>query len=278
MDKIKNFFRSFAEWFHGYFNPKLPNWEPEEKSSMELWGEEEVRLACVNERLNSDGPEGEWDYGCACYESALKAFKSLLGDGHSGFSIGMTKFILMRLIDGRPLTPIVESMDTWNETHHEDDGSHHYQCKRMSSLFKDVRGDGSFKYNDIDASYCVDINSKSTYHNGFVQREIFDKMFPITLPYMPPTEPAKIFCEDLLTDRKNGDFDTIGVFYILKPEDGGKVNQIDISRFFKEYGRGWAEITAEEYAERKIMYQKLVAEQLASNKETLPSAEATEGE
>ena len=259
MEKIKQFFarlaKSLRTFLYSSSEPKI-----EEKSSMELWAEEEVRLACVNERLDPDGaPEGEWDYGCACYESALKAFKSLLEDGHSGFSIGMTKHILMRLIDGRPLTPIVESIDTWNESWKSEDGEHHYQCKRMSSLFKDVRADGSYKYNDIDAAYCVDINTKSTYHNGFVHREIFDKMFPITLPYMP-TEPSKIFCEVLLTDPKNGDFDTVGVFYILKPEYGGKVNQIDINRFFKESGEGWAEITAEEYAERKVLYQKYLAE------------------
>lgn len=39
----------------------------------------------------------EFDYGCACYESALKAFESLLEDGHSGFSIKITQSILDRL-------------------------------------------------------------------------------------------------------------------------------------------------------------------------------------
>ena len=272
MKKIKQFFLNMVDSLRTFF---MSSFEPEEeeKSSMELWAEEEVRLACVNERLDPDSsPEGEWDYGCACYESALKAFKSLLGDGHSGFSIGMTKHILVRLIDGRPLTPIVESMDSWNETRHDDDGSYHYQNKRMSSLFKDVRGDGSYKYTDIDASYCVDINTKSTYHNGFVQREIFDKMFPITLPYMP-TDPSKIFCEYLLTDPKNGDFDTIGVFYILKPEYDGKVNLIDINRFFKESDEGWAEITAEEYAERKVLYQKYLAELEAEKTEEVKNVD-----
>ena len=132
MKKIKQFFLNMVDSLRTFF---MSSFEPEEeeKSSMELWAEEEVRLACVNERLDPDSsPEGEWDYGCACYESALKAFKSLLGDGHSGFSIGMTKHILVRLIDGRPLTPIVESMDSWNETRHDDDGSYHYQNKRMS--------------------------------------------------------------------------------------------------------------------------------------------------
>ncbi len=32
-----------------------------EKSNMELWAEEEIRIACKRERGNA--PEGEWDYG-----------------------------------------------------------------------------------------------------------------------------------------------------------------------------------------------------------------------
>lgn len=68
------------------------------------WAKNEVAIASKRER--GDKPEGEWDYGCACYDSAMRAFESLLGDGHSGMSIGITKNILNRLIDGKPLTPI----------------------------------------------------------------------------------------------------------------------------------------------------------------------------
>lgn len=57
--------------------------------SMMEWAKREVEIASKRER--GDKPESEWDYGCACYDSALKAFESLCGDGHSGFSIGITK-------------------------------------------------------------------------------------------------------------------------------------------------------------------------------------------
>lgn len=50
-----------------------------EKSNMELWAEDEVMMACKHEAPNRK--DGEWDYGCACYESALKAFRSLCEDG-----------------------------------------------------------------------------------------------------------------------------------------------------------------------------------------------------
>ena len=81
---------------------------------MKTWAEKEVEIACARERSNST-EEGEWNYGCACYESALKAYKCLMEDGHSGFSISITKHILTRLIEGKPLTPIEDTDDIWND-------------------------------------------------------------------------------------------------------------------------------------------------------------------
>ena len=63
-----------------------------EKSNLERWAENEVAIACRHEK--PDRKDGEWDYGCACYESALKAFGSLCADGHSGFSIGDRKSVV----------------------------------------------------------------------------------------------------------------------------------------------------------------------------------------
>ena len=220
-------------------------------SNMLDWAKREVAIAC--EKENSIKKDGEFDYGCACYESALKAFKSLCDDCHSGFSIKMTQVILNRLIDGKPLTPIEDTDDVWNQIDNHEDGYISYQCKRMSSLFKDVYADGTVKYDDIKRSYCVDIhNSNNVYSSGLVRR-IIDAMFPITMPYMPGN-PIKVYCEDFLTDKKNGDFDTVGVFYALKTENG-KPEKIEINRFFRkpkdgEVGR-WTEISKYEYMQRK---------------------------
>lgn len=85
--------------------------------SMLKWAENKIRLAC--ERENPDRKEGEFDYGCACYESAFKAFKSLIEDGHSGMSISITRNILNRLIIGQPLTPIEDMDDIWNECNYD---------------------------------------------------------------------------------------------------------------------------------------------------------------
>ena len=72
---------------------------------MEKWAEEEIRLAC----------EKEGEYGRACYKSAMRAYKSLLNDDHSGFSIHLTKNILNRLINVQPLTPIEDVPEVWND-------------------------------------------------------------------------------------------------------------------------------------------------------------------
>lgn len=220
-------------------------------SDMLDWAEREVAIACEKEKSNRK--EGEFDYGCACYESALKAFKTLCDDGHSGLSMKITQSILNRLINGQPLTPIEDTDDIWYERHHCKDRHKLYQCKRMSSLFKDVYADGAIKYSDNNRLYCVNIhNPNNTYSSGLVRR-IIDKMFPITMPYMPD-KPIKVYCEDFLTDKKNGDFDTFGIFYALKTENGQQ-EKIEINRFFKESKDNeeydWVEISKEEYMQRK---------------------------
>lgn len=116
------------------------------------WAKKEVEIASKRER--GDKPESEWDYGCACYDSALKAFESLCGDGHSGFSIAMTKQILNRLIDGKPLTPIEDTDDVWNGIIDRGDTYKEYPCNRMSALFKRVYDDGRITYSDVDRVVC----------------------------------------------------------------------------------------------------------------------------
>ena len=238
--------------------------------SLKDWAKKEVEIACERERAGSESQEsGMWDYGCACYESALKAFNSLLEDGHSGMSIGFTKNILMRLIDGQPLTPIEDTEDVWEDRtdwmSEEEVGYRHYQCKRCSALFKTVYSDGTIKYSYNDQYYCVDKYSGSTYRNSFIGR-IIHEMFPITMPFMPD-KPIKVYCSDLLTDRKNGDFDSMAVYYAVKP-DGEK---IDIYRYFKEGNTesGWVEIDETEWSERELEHiARMQREKLETEKET----------
>lgn len=214
--------------------------------NMKEWAKREVELACKRE--NPNRKEGEFDYGCACYESALKAFNCLMEDNHSGMSIGFTKSILNRLIDGKCLTPIEDAGDIWNHVHDRKDGGKCYQCKRMSSFFKDVYPDDTVKYNDINRVVKVDINTDTIWHSGLVDK-IIDELNPISMPYIPTDKPFKVYCEDFLTDSKNGDYDTVGVLYGIDPEG----NRFDIYRYFKDGDECMIEIVKEEYEERKLV-------------------------
>lgn len=222
--------------------------------SLKKWAEKEIEIACKRE--NPDRKEGEWDYGCHCYESALKAFKSLLEDEHSGLSISITKNILNRLIDVKPLTPIEDTDDIWTLELIDKHYTSTYQCKRMSSLFKYVYSNGNLKYHDIDRVIGVNIHEpKYAYHNNFINN-IIDEMYPITMPYMPYDEPFRVYTEEFLVDKKHGDFDTRVILYLTRP-DGERV---EINRYFREPESdieennayyGWIEISKEEYEERK---------------------------
>lgn len=212
---------------------------------MREWAKKEIELACKRE--NPDRKDGEFDYGCACYESAFKAFESLLEDKHSGFSISITKRILNRLIDRKVLTPIEDTPDVWEEISPcGDEIVKEYQCKRMSALFKKVYSDGTVKYSDIDRCVCIDINNGLSFKNGFVSN-IIDEMYPITMSYFPPDKPFRVYREDFLSDPKNGDYDTMGIFYVITPQD----ERVEINRFFTEDGDSFKEITKEEYEAMK---------------------------
>lgn len=209
------------------------------------WAKREIELAKKKEVEDSSIDEIQgFDYAGACYDSAFKAFESLVGDNHSGFSIALTKGVLNRLIEGKTLTPIEDTPDIWNEVSGDTEMTL-YQCRRMSSLFKYVYQDGEIKYSDINSSYCVDIESQATWHSSLIQT-IVDTMFPISMPYIAPTKPIPIYCMEFLTDKKNGDIDTLGILYLIN-HDGQRV---DICKYFKEELNGWIEIDADEYNNR----------------------------
>lgn len=196
-----------------------------------------------------------WDYGRACYESALKAFNSLCEDGHSGFSIGSTKAILNRLINNKPLLPIEDTDDVWNDISDISGlkGEEvNYQCKRMPSLFKYVYADGTVEYIDVDRYHGANINClDATYRSGLIDT-VMDELYPITMPYMPADRAFKIYTEDFLVDPSKGDYDTVGILYAITPS----LERVEINRYFKETEEGFDEIDKAEYDQRKEMAKK----------------------
>ena len=74
-----------------------------------------------------------------------------------------------------------------------------------------------------------------------------DELYPITMPYMPADRAFKIYTEDFLVDPAKGDYDTVGILYVITPS----MDKVAINRYFKEAPNGFAEIDEAEYKERK---------------------------
>lgn len=214
-----------------------------ELMSMLDWAKREVELACKRE--NPDRKPDEWDYGCACYESALKAYESLINDGHSGMSWGLTKNILIRLMNSQCLTPIEDVPEVWNVIDSSASKTT-YQSKRMSSLFKDVYSDGSIRYEDIDRVVCYEIGKPYGFVSGFI-RDIIDELYPIEMPYYPAEKPYRVYVEDFISDPKNADFDHQALFYLITPEG----EKIQLDKYYDLSGDETVEISKEEYYKRK---------------------------
>lgn len=232
------------------------------KSPMESWVEREIRLAIEHEReaerkdAEEHGkkydPKG-FSYGGAIYESALKAYKSLLKDGHSGMSWLIACNVLMRLMKNRPLTPLKGTDDEWVKMFEDEDW---YQNRRCSSVFKRVFSDGTIKYTDNGYAVCIDDDNGHTHHFGLLNNEVYSR-WPITFPYMPSERPYKVY--DRTFDSVNaepGCFDTVACLRIEEPD--GTVHAVN--KFWKEADDHFEEITKEEYDLRLESYNDKLAE------------------
>lgn len=215
------------------------------------WAEQECRIACKKENPDFNFDSEDFDYGCSCYKSALKAYKSLCEDGHSGASFSFTRRILERLMSGHPLTPITDEdfFIVQSKCHFESDkwlAEHglksEIQCPRMSSLFRRETLDGKVSYSDIDRAYCVNIENPSDTYSSAMDR-IVDEFFPITMPYTPEKWKYKVYCQTFLTDKRNGDYDTQAILYFTTPD--GK--RVDVNRCQTEKDGKMVDITKEEY-------------------------------
>ena len=215
------------------------------------WAEQECRLACKKENPNFDFDSNDFDYGCSCYKSALKAYKSLAEDGHSGMSFSFTRDILERLMRHEPLTPITDDDFEGGNYLYPDERlaslglKSEIQCPRMSSLFRKETLDGKVTYSDVNRAYSVNVEDPSDTFSCGMDTNIVDEMFPIQMPYLPEKGEYEVYVQTFLTDKKNGDFDTRGVLYLITPE--GK--RVDINRYYTEKNREMVEISKEEYDE-----------------------------
>ena len=216
--------------------------------SMYDWAEQECRIACKKENPDFNFDSEDFDYGCSCYKSALKAYKSLCEDDHSGASFNFTRIILERLMEGQPLTPITDEdfeggVSIFSDKDLASRGlKSEIQCPRMSSLFRMETLDGKVSYSDNNRAYCINIENPSDTCSSAKDR-VVDEFFPITMPYIPEKGKYKVYYQTFLTDKKNGDFDTQAILYFITPN--GK--RVDVNRYQTEKDGKMVDITKEEY-------------------------------
>ena len=143
------------------------------------------------------------------------------------------------------LTPIEDVPEVWNECTSRGSKTT-YQCKRMSSLFKDVYSDGTIRYTDIDRVICYEVDKPFAYGSGSI-RDIVDELYPIEMPYYPAEIPYRVYLEKFLSDPKNGDFDHRALLYLVAPEG----EKIQLDKYYDLSGDEIVEISKEEYYKRK---------------------------
>lgn len=200
---------------------------------MKNWAEHEVELAIKKETAQEDCMNG---YIEMCYKSALKAFNELCDEGHSGMSIQITKSILCRLIDGKPLTAIEDTPDVWTEFRTEKNDTKHFQCGRMSSLFKTVDKNGNVTYDDIHRVLCKAVGNDNICYSSALVSDVIDKMYPLEMPYFPSDRSYMVLVEEANCYKH--------LISVTTPE--GEV--VSINRYFDDIGQ---EIGEEEFTKYK---------------------------
>ena len=78
-----------------------------------------------------------------------------------------------------------------------------------------------------------------------------------SMPCMPSEKPYEVCTEEILTDRKNGDYDSFAILYVIKP-DGMRV---DINRYFKETDTSFTEIDVAEWLMRVNLHETRIAKE-----------------
>lgn len=222
---------------------------------------EEVEYAIECER-NSAIEENDYsflDYAVECYRSALRTYETMAADGHSGMSWSLTRQILNRLTEGKPLKGLNSYQDRpeeWGErSHWMVDDSAVLSNIRYPALSYRVNASGKAIYHDTDrwifeAPDCPNI----PWHNGFLSSYL-DEKFPIQFPYNPITIHVRV--EEILTDPAHGDFDAMRIIDFADPETGRKVC---INAYFEEVDGKWQEIGKKKwYALRKKHGERLAA-------------------
>lgn len=196
------------------------------------WAENEVRMKKEAElkAAEKDGESIMGGYVAACLDSALKAYKSLSEDGHSGMSFAITRSILEDLMHDRPLSPIEDVPESWSDM--TSGNPKKLQCVRRSSLFKDINADGTATYRDINNDVLEEmklcdghISCLGSGRTPIILKHYCPEALEIKFPYIPPRQPWRV----RVSEEYDGpsDLDVCYLAYIKKPNG----EFIDINKF-----------------------------------------------
>lgn len=212
------------------------------------WAENEINIYCKKAEANDDG-YGSMEYMQECAFAALDAYNLLMGQGHSGSSMGITMSILNKLVDGKPLTLIENTNDMWEPGFESKEfGYKTFNCKRYPALYKKVYNDGGVVYKDVNRWSCYDVGSDVPYSSGTVNTAL-DELFPITFPYAPHI--YRVNCETFLLNKSIGDFDHKAILNYVDADD----TKMAINKYYQCTDKGWGEISQESYVDHKRISQ-----------------------
>lgn len=175
--------------------------------TMTEWAENEIKLVCKD--LDS--------YCGAPFDAALKAYKTLMRCGLSGFQYPYARDILEKLIYQIPISPITDDDFVDTNCLGVYGGVKTTQCRRRSSLFKDETKDGKVSYHDNNRCVCINAECPSDCFSSGISNFI-DAIFPITMPYVPIKGQYKVFVKTWLTDKAHGDFDVHEIIGFEDPD------------------------------------------------------------
>lgn len=137
--------------------------------------------------IYKDLPKEELDGPNTWIRENIIDLLAVLGtQGHSGGSIGYALSRFTQLAKFKALSPIIDVPETWGECYHVGpEEQQNFQCRRMSSVFKEVSKDGTIRYTDIDSVVYQEEGTDYYFTRGSTDDTV------ITMPYIPP-EKARV--------------------------------------------------------------------------------------
>ena len=142
------------------------------------------------------------EYGLLVCSNAEEIMELIESQGHTGFSFSQLANILIRLLKEKPLFPITDNPDEWGTEADNYVGNTSLQNNRCGNIFK--HSDGTIT--DVERAVFVDTyNDNNSFWHSKRADEIVDKLFPITLPYMPEDKPYYVYGKDMFLDENGND-------------------------------------------------------------------------